>query len=344
MPTPNYSLNRLRRLYIAPQTDPMTLPTVTGTSNYCLFTKLNIEGVQGVINRPDITGSRGTLPGIAGKHTGTWSVGMSLAGAGAAGVDPDCDPLLQATFGAVPTIVASTSVTYALSDNIITAALFHYRHTQVGGTTLTNQISMGSVVDTATFTMGADIATVDFSGKSIFVLDSDNFASYTGALAIGKGGLGSFPAEPSTPTYHGLPVIGFTGSLTMDTQTVVELKSATVKISTGNQIVDDSFGYWMGSGVQGDMRQIDVSLTLDDSDSAAIIDLKQKAFSFAPITVTLVCGTVAGNTWTFNLSNIQMVNPKFSEGSKGRMRVDFGASIAHGSTLAGLDALSLVIT
>ncbi|HXS93183.1 MAG TPA: hypothetical protein VN736_01190 [Candidatus Limnocylindrales bacterium] len=340
----NYALNRLRRLYMAAQTDPLTLPSSITNTNYCLFSSLDIVGEQQVIRRPDITGSRQDLIGLPGRHTGTWSVSMSLAGSGSAGTAPDCDPLLQAIFGAANTAVASTSNTYSLSDNIITCALYHYRHAQNGTTALTQQISMGSTVTQATFSLGSDIATLSANGRSIFVLDSDNWSAYTGVFSGAKGGLSAFPSEPSSPVFHGVPVVGFTGSLTTDSNSVAELKSMTIKVTTGNQIVDDTFGQYFGSGVQGDFRTIDVSLTLDDSDSAAMLDLKQKAFSFAPINIVAVCGTTAGNTWTFNLNQVQMVNPKFSPGPKGRMRLDFNASVAHGTTLSGLDAFSLALT
>jgi hypothetical protein len=339
---PNYSLNRLQRAYLGIQTDIATIPTVV-TANNVLFSKLSLDASAAAIKDPAVTGSRQSLESQRGRMTGAWSIDTVLRGSGAAGTaPPHLDVLLQSVFGHANTAVASTSNTYNMTDDIINFALFRYRHDQAGGVALTNHIGSLCGTTDATFTMGADLAQATFNGSAAFVLDSDNFASYVSAW---KGGLSSFPAEPTAPTaIPTLPVIGFTGSITTDSDSVVELKTATIKVSTGNTLVDDSYGQFIGSGWQGDERTIELSLTLDDSDSAAIIDLKQKAFSFTPIDIVIVSGTVAGNIFTFTLKQVQMQNVKFSEGPKGRMRVDFSASMAHGTTLAGLDAFKLAIT
>lgn len=338
----NYSLNRLVRAYLANQSSISTIPTVTTTNNV-LFSKLSLDADIGEIKDPSVTGSRQDLAGARGRMSGTWSIEAALRGSGTAGTAPaHLDVLLESIMGQANSTVADTSCTYALSDGISTFALYRYRRDQAGGTALTQQIGSTCGTTDATFTLGQDVAMLSCSGRCAFVLDSNNFASYISAW---KGGLGSFPAEPTAPTAIPVqPVVGFTGSITADSNSVVELKTATIKISTGNQLVDDDYGNYIGSGWQGDTRSIEVGLTLDDSDSAAIVDLKQKAFTYTPINIDIVSGTVAGNIFTFNLKNVQMRNPKFSDGPKGRMRLDFSASMAHGTTLAGTDAFQIVVT
>src|SRR5207244_1430504 len=121
------------------------------------------------------------------------------------------------TFGQVAATVASTSVTYNLSDSPLSFALYHFRTPS----TVTQRIGMGAIVKDATFTLGPDIATLSANGECIWVIDSDNFASLTTAE---KGGLTAFPTEPASPVAHGNAVIGFTGAITMDGQTIADLK------------------------------------------------------------------------------------------------------------------------
>jgi hypothetical protein len=337
---PNYSLNRNRRMYLHEQTTPLTVPTAV-TADYCLFTKLTLDPISAAIKDPSITGSRGELKGVPGRKSGTWAIDGALHGSGAAGTAPQAHVLLKAALGHEAS-VAMTSTTYTLVDDITSFALFNYRTDPSGGTGLTQQIGMGCVVSDITFNVGQDVHSFAANGRCIYVIDSDNFATDDSTWL---GGLMSFPAEPTAPT--SLPqavTVGFTGSITTDSNSIIELKTATIKLTTGNDIVDDTFSTYIGSGVQGNTRMIDVSLTLDDSDDSAIADLKTKARTFSPIDIVIQCGTITGSIFTYTLKQVQMVEPKFTDGPKGRVRVDFGASGAHGTTLAGLDAFKIVCT
>lgn len=331
----NYGLRRLQRGYMAVQSDPLTLPTLTG-SNYCLFTKLTLDPVINSIIRPDITGNRNQLAGVRGRMSGSWAWDLTMAGNGSAGVAPSCDALLQASFGVAPTVVASTSVTYNLSDNLLSFALGRYRRS-ANGTALSDHIGMGCIPTTTTFTMGQDLATISSSGECIFILDGDNWGNFSTGM---RGGYSSFPVEPSSPTQTSIATIGFVGSLSMDSGSIVDLKSATIKINTGGAIVKNTFGTYIGSGVEGDVRTITISLSVDDSDAAALTDLKQKAFLYTPINITLAVGNTTGNTWTFQLNQVQLTNVKYND-SQRRITFDIGDSGAHGSLATGLDALTL---
>lgn len=330
---PNYSLIRNRWLYAAMQSDPLTIATVD-TGDYFSHTKVSLDPVVDLIKDNSITGSRQDPLGIPGRMSGTFSVDLNMRGSGTTLTAPSFDALLEATFGQ-----AIATGVYALTDNIETFSLYNYRVDPAGGTALTQQIAMGATVTDTTFTIGSDIASMTCNGKAVFVLDTNDFSTYNTAE---KGGLTSFPASPTLPTsILEVPVVGFTGSITTGSDTIVELKTATVKISTGNDIVTDTFGTFIGSGVQGNVRTIDVTLTLDDSDSTGIANLKKKAQSKAPFNIALTVGTIAGNTFAFALSQVQLGSYKFTDGSKGRVQLEFSASTAHGTTLAGLDALTL---
>ena len=338
----NYIFNRNRQMFIAAQTvDALTLPTSITAANFCLFSKLSLDSNTNSIVRPDLNGSRTSIIGLKGRMTGSYSAEMTLAGSGSAGVAPDNDVMLQSVFGQAPTVVATTSVTYNLTDAISTFALYHFRKDTTGSATgITQQIGMGCTTKDCTISVGQDLATIAFSGDCQHVLDTDNFANY---LAAWKGGLSAMPTVPAGPLVsHGKGVIGFTGSISVDGNVLAELKSATVKLGTGNTIVSDSFGTFIGSGTEGDLRGMSISMTLDDNNGTAINDLKQKAWSFTPIDIILTAGTIPGEIWTITLKSVQLQGAKFNDGQR-RVRLDFGDSTAHG-TGSGLDAVTLILT
>src|SRR5438046_2409865 len=152
----NFSLSRLTELYLKMQSDPLTLPSSIANANYCLFSKLGLDLNVAGIKRPDITGSRTDLPGTRGRMGGTWSYEGSLAGSGTVGTAPDVDPILQSVFGQAGAAAGSpvSSFGYALSDSLLTFALFKFRTPS----TLTQQVGMGCIAKDLEVSMGADVA------------------------------------------------------------------------------------------------------------------------------------------------------------------------------------------
>src|SRR5690348_13456642 len=124
---PNYALSRLERLYLQKQLTFGLIPggnlSVPTTANVadgdaCLFIRMRLTSETSVIIRPDKTGSRSQTAGIKGRTFGRWSAEMSLAGNGAAGSLPDCDPLLVGLFGQDATIASGASCTYTFAEEI----------------------------------------------------------------------------------------------------------------------------------------------------------------------------------------------------------------------------------
>jgi hypothetical protein len=340
MPT-NFAQKNKQRAYLVQQADPLVVTNTAGAATVanadaCVFTKCTLNGLSAQIVRPDITGSRVSLASVKGRQSGNWSIDMSLAGSGTAGTVPDCDAILVSTFGQAATVVSSTSVTYNLSDSIPSFSLFHFRKPS----TVLQRIGAGCVVKETTFSLGPDIATLSSNGECISIIDSYNF---TNIPTAGKCGLTSFPTEPSSPTTLGNAVIGFTGAITMDSQTIATLKSATIKIASGNQIIADTFNSFYGTGVIGDIRTVSVSFVIDDSDDAATADLYAKAFSQAAIDMTIQVGLVAGNIWTWTLKNVQLAQPSLEDGQL-LFRANFGDSVAHGTSPTALDECKLVVS
>lgn len=330
-----FSLSRNERLYINPEATLGTIPAFTG-ADACRHIKATLVPDVALLVRQDKTGSRTRTPGVAGRKTGKWTVEMSLAANGAAGVVPDCDPLLQAVFGQAATVNAGTSVSYALSDAIQSFAMASYRTPA----SVMQRIAFGCVVQDATFNLGQDIATMSVNGECLWVLDSVNFAATD---TVGKGGLASFPVEPSSPVTNGGIIAGFTGQATFDSNVLANIRTATLKIGTGNDIVKDTFGAYYGTTTEGDLRNVTLSFSLYDDDTTGTTNLYQKAISKTPINVTLQIGTVTGSKWTFTITGIQLAVPNLDDGQR-RWSASFGDSQASGSSLTALDEVALLIS
>ena len=337
---PNYTFSRNERLYLQKESTFGTIPNTTGTatlagSNACRHVKAMLKPDVAILKRPDKTGTRSTSVGVPGRKTGTWSAEMSLVANGTAGVVPDCDPILYALFGQAASISSGVSCTYSLTDAVTSFDMWLFRQPS----TVMQRVGLGCVVTEATFQLGPDIATLSTSGDCQWVQDSTNFSS---SDTIGKGGLTAFPSEPGSPVTNGNIIAGFTGQATFDGNVLANLKNATLKISTGNDINRDVFGSYYGDAQEGDERAVSISFDIWDTDGSDTQNLDAKALSKAGITIVLQIGTVTANKWTFTLSNVQLATPDRTDGQR-RWVASFSDSMAHGAG-SSLSEVSLVIS
>lgn len=318
----SFALTRLERIYAAVETTFGTAVTVTG-SNACRFVKNTIDNDVAEIKRPDKTGNRTEAPASAGRKKGTWSTEMSLAPNGAAGVVPDFDPWMQATFGQAAVIVASTSATYSLSDSIKSFSLYDYRQPS----TIDQRVSIGSTVTNATFQIGQDgAATITFEGENVWGLQSNQFSV---ADPTQKGGLSSFAVEPASPVTNGGIIAGFTGIATLNGTAIATLINGKVSIGTGNDIVRDTFNTYYGSATEGDMRRVTTSFSIYEDDSASYAGLVAASQSKAGIAIIYQIGTVAGSICTITLSGVQLGTHKKEEAR--RFKSNFPDSPVRGT-------------
>jgi hypothetical protein len=121
-----YSFNRNHRLYAAVESSFGTAATLTG-ANCFLITKATFTPNVDLLVPQSKTGTRTQPVGVAGRRTAKFTIEIELRTSGTAGTKPDIDPLLVATFGQAGTVVASTSVTYNLSDLIPSLTIGSYR-------------------------------------------------------------------------------------------------------------------------------------------------------------------------------------------------------------------------
>jgi hypothetical protein len=339
----NYSISRQERVYLQMETAFGTIPNAAGVAsvgnnNCSRFIKADLGTKVALYPRPDKTGTRSQVVGLLGRQQATWSLSQSLAGNGAAGVVPDCDPVLQCLFGQAATIVGATSCTYNLADpnTIPSFDLWSFRTPA----TLAQRVTLGAVVGEATFQLGQDVATWSATGTGIWTLDSDNFG--TEGLTQ-KGGLTSFPTEPAAPVTNGNATVGFVGQATYDGNVIAEIQTASIRVQTGGAVANDTFGSYFPILAEGGLRTVSLTFTIYDNDGAGIKDIKAKALTQAPITVILQVGVIAGNIWTFTLNNVQVQPPAYDD-SRNRFMCSFPESMAHASSIAVRDEMKLVIT
>lgn len=332
------SSSPLYRLYLQPQTALNTVVNSTGTWNPSTakvvpFTKASLKRMIAMINSDYKTGTGSTLAGIPGRASGSFSLSVPLMPSGAAGTVPNADALMQNIFGAAGTVVAVTSVTYNQVDGgsvPISAALFNEL-----ATSTTQQFGIGCIAATATMNIGGDgYLAIDVDGTCYYVLESDNWANEDTA---GKSGLTVSPITEPTPTLAGNIIPAFAASaITIGGNTLVELVSAQISVTTGRTMRLDGGNKYGTAVVQG-RRQISLkSLKFQDSNSANLSAVKVLAASKAAATVVIVQGSVAGSIITHTLKGVQFDNTSFSENG-GAVDVDFSDNPAHASALANVD-------
>jgi hypothetical protein len=158
----------------------------------------------------------------------------------------------------------------------------------------------------------------------------------------GKGGLSSIAAEPGTPTYNGVPVSAFSGSLTLNSNAIATVKSGTLKYSRPIEL-EYAYGSNYAVSASPTERNVELAFELFDDDSAAMLDLVQHGIADSVIGATLVMGSVAGNIWTWTLKGFQLTPPDLDDGGN-RWVASFDSTSATSSTPLALDEIGLIIT
>jgi hypothetical protein len=328
--------SRLERMYVTKETAYGTAVTPTATDAVRVI-KLAMFNQTQLLRRRDKTGSRSQTQGVRGRTVGRWSYEGSLYGSGDPGVAPDADVLFQMLFGATGTVVADTSIAYALTDNIITTDIWSFRRPS----TADQRVMVGSVLQNFQFNLGQDVAEWTCDGIGLGMLTSKGYATADTDL---KGGLGSFPSEPGSQTYvDGGLIAGFTGAIEVDGVTLAAIRTATIKGTTGNALVEDAFGHYYPVDPEGDERRYQFSFNAYDDDTAGMAQLKEAAEKKTAITATLQVGLVAGNIFTFEIAGVQMEQNQLDDSGRSYV-VNFGDGSVSGSDVTALDELTLTIT
>lgn len=312
--------------------------TAAAASNSNAFKLISLatNPEQDEIQRPDKNSSLSQTIGIGGNKRGSWSARASLAGSSAAGTAPDIGPLLQAAFGKAPTVVASTSVTYGLDD--LSPALSIWSFWKPSNAT--QYVSLGSVVNQMNIDASGTTPTIEFSGPSLWCLDTDQFAN---ADTIAKGGLGAFPAEPASPVTNGSMVSLFSGSATLDSNSLAEIRTLRLAANMAREIPQDViFSGQYGAAPSQGRRNVTFDLNVyDKTGDANWSSLLDKAVRKVAIPVSLVLGSVAGSRVTITLANVLLGTPTVDDGQQ-KKAISFTGCRAHASSGTAKDELSLM--
>lgn len=340
---PNYSSSPLERFFIGPQTTFRTIPNSTGTwtqTGVKLIPHNKVSFTPGNENVPNVskTGTTGQMAGHLGrKGPGGMTVEFPLRPSGAAGTPPDSDVILAGAFGAIGTVVASTSVTYNWTD-----ALYFFLSAVFNRTanTCTNRWAWGSVVTELSLNLGQGDLIASVTCKNGYVMLSDNFANED---TVAKAGLTAALTEPSSPSIVGANVLSYTGSASFGGSAVAEFQSANIVITTGRDMSSAFQDQYPLAPVLGRHRIALRSLRFLDSDGGALTVVKNAAQSKSPLDVVITVGTTAGYITTHTLKQVQFGNATFTENGA-EVDVEFGDSEANVSGIGLLDDYKIAFT
>lgn len=349
-----FALTRQERIYLQIAATYGIIPNTTGAAtvanaNACRHIKATLDNTVATIQRQDKTGSRSATPGARGRSFGKWSLEMSLAPNGTAGVKPDCDPVIQGFMGAIgaattaiagngfpagTTVVdASPAYKYTLSDSIIPFILWSFR----SPSTVDQRVANACTVSKAMFNVGQDqAATWTAEGEAKYVLRSKLFAASDADM---KGGLTAFPSEPSAPITNGGIIPGFTGKALVGGTVVSTLRNGSFSIEPGNAQIKDTFGSWTPTDTEGDARKVSTRISMYEDDQTGYATMLDLAHSKVGVDIVYQIGTVPGSIVVAVLKGVELETPTLEE--ERRYTASFPDSMAKGSSLTAKDELVL---
>lgn len=351
MSAPNFSSSRDFTLYTDIQTtDIRTVNNASGTWTNTNAKKQRFDSLTMSPTTPTVdavnykTGSPSPLLGSLGRVNTSLSIDMPLIPSGAAGTVPDCDHILQSVTGVAPTIVASTSVTYNLSSGQKYLTILSYDKSS-GLSAPTNLYGFGFIPASWKIDYNGTELKMSISGNPVCTADSDNFSTnYTGNYAAAKGALTTFPAEPSGLTTNGQLIPAFAGVATFDSIVASDLVSTfTIQGNLGIEPIADAYGDPFIIGTVRGLRTFSGNFTFQNSDSTSLKNLKKRAFTKVPITITVVLGTVAGQVITATLNNVQMAPQNWSENGA-KVNVAFDNNMCHETTAGSQDDFQIMFS
>jgi hypothetical protein len=228
------------------------------------------------------------------------------------------------------------SVKYSLSDSIPSFAMWSAR----SPLTLNQRVAFGCVAQNGQFNLGADIAEWTADGECLWALDSDFWST---ADVTQKGGLTAFP-DLTTPfnsaVTNGGIIAGFTGKAVLNGNSLASLRSGTLKIGTGNQVVKDLFGSYYPDSAEGDERNATLSFSLYDDDSTAQQNLRQLGITKTAFDTVLQVGVVAGSTVMFLCRGVQIPPHVLDDGQR-RFVSNINDARCFGSSITAKDEVTM---
>lgn len=299
------------------------VPTFAGADAFAAI-ETSITSERQTVQPPDRNGSFSNLVGTQDVETAAVTIRATLRPSGTAGTAPDLGPLFKAALGG-ETVTASTRVRYTCTNDVRSVAVAVYDKP----TSMDQEIAFGVAPTQLRIDLDGQypILTADCVAKK--ALRKDSFST---TATEGKGGLGAFPAEPSSPTYSGIPPRRGDGSIVIDGRTFCDIRQLSFVLETGRAA--DQPGYCGGGLIAGILARKRVAridrLVMVDDDTADMAAIKAAAESATPITILINLGTVAGRKCIIRMRNC--VLPQATYDRTGDKRLVTFANITAAAT------------
>lgn len=335
MPTPTVNSPFYERVFIQSKSVLRTANNNGGTWSNTAAQLVRVMGgslqmspAEPLVNAQWKHGSRSQLQKIKGRKAGTWSMNIPVVPSGTPGTKPDMDILLQAIFGGAPVVQAGVSCTYNIFDQgQVLFDIFDFNH---GVTGIGNRYALGCIVTGMTLTLNGDILEIQLNGQCVTVVQDVEFSVVD---AIAKGGLTTFPAEPSTFSTIGSIIPGFGGNISLDGANTPQMcDSFQVQFTPGygfkGNFIDDAYPAQVLMG----QRTVSINVSMQNSNSAVLNNLKQKARTGTPVDGLVTLGSTSGLIVSAGFTGIQLQPATLNEQAD-YIECTFGQS--DGSALPG---------
>ena len=319
------------------------IPNTTGTatvadSDAVRHISCNLSAPRNLVPQRARTGSLGMLVGQGGRRSSSFELEVPLQGSGTAGTKSDMDPIWEAIVGAAGTVDAGVSVTYAPADAAGGLAIWKFK--DPAGSNIWNSVIGGGVVESWEVNAGDEAeASLMVRGPGVYVVNKPKFSSIDTA---GKLGLTSFPTEPASPVYLGVPALAFVGSITINSVSTFKLSKMRV-FGQMNRSLRAPFGSYYSNVLLQGRRIYGCDFTVYEEDTSAMADLRHLAYSNATCNAVLTLGDTAGNSHTFTLNRIVMGSVVEEDGDV-ESTVTFSGNNSAMSALAANDEFSYAAT
>ena len=213
------------------------------------------------------------------------------------------------------------TVAYPLAADLPSVSLFDYWEPGSAQQRIVN----GAAVDTMSLELAGDFHTVTFSGEAQDLIDSITFAS-------GQGGLGAFPAEPSSRNYNGQPIAGHFGQLWLGASpsrfnTLVQGK---LNLSNGLELRNSELGSAVPLAVVPGERRVTFEFELFEIDDNATQQLYAAARNRTAVVAFLQLGSTPGRLMGAYRKSLTPQAPR-NDGGERQLKWSFAESRAAGT-------------
>ena len=218
--------------------------------------------------------------------------------------------------------VTGPTTTYPLANDLGSVSIFDYWDPS----TAVQRILQGAAVESMKLKVNGDFQEFVFAGPARDLLDSASFAA-------GQGGLGQFPAEPTSAGFDYTVVPGHLGQVWMGATPAqfFTLTSAELELNNHLQLRAKEFGSDYARCIAAGIRGVKLNFSLFEQVDTITSGLYQAARQRAPVSVMLQLGQQAGQLLGAYLPAMVPEVPEFDD-RETRLQWQFQNNRAQGVT------------